>query len=81
MQDLGNLKKIVCTAEVEEKTCKCSIDGGKNLVPPRNHDTPLPPGGNNGPSLMDYRMQNLKKGSAGLNLIFVKGNGPGKQHR
>ena len=48
MQDLGNLKKIVCTARVEEKTCKHSVDDGKNFLPPRNHD---PPGQNNGPSL------------------------------
>ena len=27
---------------VEEKNCRCSIDGGKNFLPPRNHDTPLP---------------------------------------
>ena len=45
----GEFKKIVCTAGVEEKTCKRSIDGGKNFLPPRNHDTPR--GENNGPSL------------------------------
>ena len=43
MQDLGNLKKL-SAAGVEEKTCKRSIDGGKNFLPPRNPDTPPPPG-------------------------------------
>ena len=45
----GEFKKNVCTARVEEKNCKRSIDGGKNFLPSRNHDTPG--GGNNGPSL------------------------------
>ena len=40
MQDLGNFKKIVCTAGVEEKACKRSVDGGKKFLPPRNHSTP-----------------------------------------
>ena len=35
----GESEKLFCTAGVEEKTCKRSIDGGKNFMPPRNHDT------------------------------------------
>ena len=31
MQDLGNLKNIVCTAGVEDKTCKRSIDSEKKF--------------------------------------------------
>ena len=53
----GEFKQIVCTARVEEKTCKHSIDGGKNFLPPRNHDTP-PPGENNGPSLSYKTLEN-----------------------
>ena len=51
MQDLGNLKKIVCTAGVEEKKlASTQLRVEKYFLPPRNHDTPRPRG-NNGPSL------------------------------
>ena len=36
----GILKNIVCTAGVEKKACKSSVDGGKNFLTSRNHDTP-----------------------------------------
>ena len=61
-----HLKKIVCrdypryvryeefkklSAQlVEKKNCKCSVDGGKNFLAPRNHDTPSRK--SNGPSLI-----------------------------
>ena len=40
MQDLGNLKKLSAQPEWRKKTCKHLIDGGKNFLPPRNHNTP-----------------------------------------
>ena len=40
MQDLGNLKKIVCTAGVEEKLASAQPMVEKNFIPPRNHATP-----------------------------------------
>ena len=58
MQDLGNIKKVVCTAGVDEKTCKCSIDGGKSSLPPGNHDTPQRK--YNGPSLVLITLITLK---------------------
>ena len=55
MGNLGKLKKIVCTVSGGKKICKRSIDGRKNFLPPENHDTTPPsPGGNNGPSLINF---------------------------
>ena len=36
----GILKQLSAQPEWKKKTCKCSIDGGKTFLPPRNHDTP-----------------------------------------
>ena len=45
MQDLVNIKKLSAQPEWRKKTCKRSIDGGKNFLSPRNHDYPPSPGG------------------------------------
>ena len=42
MQDLGNINKVVCTAEVDEKTRKHSINGGKKF--PASWKSRYPPG-------------------------------------
>ena len=39
----GIFKKLSAQPEWRKKTCKCSIDGGKTFLPPRNHDPPRPP--------------------------------------
>ena len=59
------LKKLSAQPEWRKKTCKRSIDGGKNFRPPRNHEFPLPPAKNNGPSL-----RRSHKSSSGKALYF-----------
>ena len=52
MQDFGNLKKIVCTARVEEKNLEALNQWWKKISASEKSQYPPSPGENNGPSLI-----------------------------